>query len=392
LTSVSSASRVAKSPPSENTETTSGTPPSIEVDETAFGDVAPLAESKNPNLEPFCMGILPADPLLLTPIFTNSSALLAKSLSTSALGSQKEISPNTVSNIATEKLEKRLKETASRRVTCPTELEIDEHFFSKKDGFATTLVDLKKNQVFDVVLGRSELSLAGYLKKLKGKENVKLVVMDLSEPYRSIIQKHFPNARIVAARFHVVRVVMQHFSRLWHIISPEIKWRRGLGKLFRMHSWNLNDKQSEKLGDYLQKNEVVGQIYAKRNEISELLTRRNQKGFQIRKNVTELLKMIEELKQSPFPLMKTLATTLESWSAEIGRMWSSSKSNGVTEGFHNKMEVISRRAFGYKNFQNYRNRVLAMSKWNGKQSRRTFSWRKKRHPIEPKETAKQAAA
>ena len=36
------------------------------------------------------------------------------------------------------------------------------------------------------------------------------------------------------------------------------------------------------------------------------------------------------------------------------------KCNGITEGFHTKMEMISRRAFGFKNFENYRLRVKAL--------------------------------
>jgi transposase len=39
-------------------------------------------------------------------------------------------------------------------------------------------------------------------------------------------------------------------------------------------------------------------------------------------------------------------------------MWRFSKTNGITEGFHNKMEMISRRAYGFRNFENYRLRVL----------------------------------
>jgi hypothetical protein len=38
---------------------------------------------------------------------------------------------------------------------------------------------------------------------------------------------------------------------------------------------------------------------------------------------------------------------------------------GITEGFHTKMEMISRRAFGFRNFQNYRLRFLALCGWNG---------------------------
>jgi transposase len=57
--------------------------------------------------------------------------------------------------------------------------------------------------------------------------------------------------------------------------------------------------------------------------------------------------------------MLTLASTLQSWSAEIATMWRFTKNNGITEGFHRKMKLIQRRAYGFKNFANYRLRVLA---------------------------------
>lgn len=76
----------------------------------------------------------------------------------------------------------RVSELSSR--SCPQVLGIDEHFFSRKRGYATTLVDLKNHKVFDVVLGRSEASLRSYLKRLPGKEKVRVIVMDLSETYR----------------------------------------------------------------------------------------------------------------------------------------------------------------------------------------------------------------
>lgn len=53
-------------------------------------------------------------------------------------------------------------------------LGIDAHFFNRKRGYATTLVDLKNHKVFDVVLGRCEASLRGYLKRLPGTNQVRL--------------------------------------------------------------------------------------------------------------------------------------------------------------------------------------------------------------------------
>jgi transposase len=76
----------------------------------------------------------------------------------------------------------------------------------------------------------------------------------------------------------------------------------------------------------------------------------------------KFLALIGQFEQSP---AKALAATLTSWLEPIVRMWRFTKSNGITEGFHTKMEMISRRAFGFRNFENYRMRVLALCGWNG---------------------------
>jgi transposase len=39
-------------------------------------------------------------------------------------------------------------------------------------------------------------------------------------------------------------------------------------------------------------------------------------------------------------------------------MWRFTRSNGIAEGFHNKMETISSQAYGFRNFENYRQRKL----------------------------------
>jgi transposase len=98
---------------------------------------------------------------------------------------------------------------------CPRVIGIDEHFFTRKKGYATAVADLTRNKVFDVVLGRSELSLRPFCKKLVGKDKVRVVVMDLSETYRSLAKKYFTKAMIVADRFHVIRSVNQQFIKTW---------------------------------------------------------------------------------------------------------------------------------------------------------------------------------
>ena len=230
----------------------------------------------------------------------------------------------------------------------------------RRQGYATTLCDLKNHKVYDVVLGRSELSLEAYLQRLQGKSAVQLVAMDLSATYRSIVQKHFPNARIVADRFHVIRLVNQHFLASWRELDPTGSKNRGLLKLMRRHRKNLTPEQAERLSRYLNEHPAIDAIYAFKQELCALLSLKKQTKKQCRSLVPELLHAIKELRTSPLPHLMTLGQTLHSWHAEIATMWRFTRNNGITEGFHNKMELISRQAYGFRNFQNYRMRVKVL--------------------------------
>ena len=44
-----------------------------------------------------------------------------------------------------------------------------------------------------------------------GRQKVKVVCMDLNGSYRNIVQRCFPNAKVVADRFHVIRMINHHF-------------------------------------------------------------------------------------------------------------------------------------------------------------------------------------
>ena len=58
------------------------------------------------------------------------------------------------------------------------------------------------------------------MSRLEGKHLVQLVCMDLATGYRALVRKHFPQAKIVADRFHVVRTVNHHFLACWKQIDP----------------------------------------------------------------------------------------------------------------------------------------------------------------------------
>jgi len=253
-----------------------------------------------------------------------------------------------------------LKVRERQNSACPRVLGIDEHFFTKKQGYATTLCDLGRHRVFDVVLGRSEKALQGYLDGLVEKSNVRVVCMDLSSTYRSIVRKHFPKALIVADRFHVIRLVNQHFLAAWNQLDPKGRMNRGLLSLVRRHDHRLSSDQKARLGEYLQGLPAFQAVYIFKQKLCRLLGIKSRTARQCSRLVPHLLWAIQQLQESGFASLRQLGQTLDSWKDEIARMWRFTRNNGITEGFHTKMEMISRRAFGFRNFENYRLRVKVL--------------------------------
>lgn len=243
---------------------------------------------------------------------------------------------------------------------CPRILGIDEHFFSRRRGYATTFCDLAKHKIFDVALGRSEASLASYLERLPGKDRVRVVCMDLASVYRALVRKYFPQARIVADRFHVIRLINHHFLACWREIDPAGARHRGLLSLMRRHRHNLKEEQRSKLAEYLERFPAMREIYRFKQRLCYLLLKKHR----TRKNCGHLayrwLKALEQLKQAGLTQLVSLGETLTSWSTEIATMWRFTRNNGITEGFHTKMEVLQRQAYGFRNLNNYRLRVRIM--------------------------------
>lgn len=276
----------------------------------------------------------------------------------SRLGRREGIGAATVERYFRHGLQRQFREWHSRR--CPRMLGIDEHFFTRKKGFATTLCDLHHHKVYDVVLGRSELSLEAYFQRLEGKAEVRVVCMDLAANYRALVRLHFPNARIVADRFHVIRIINHHFLNCWRDLDPAGGKNRGLLSLMRRHRHNLRPDQQLRLTAYLEKHPALELIYRFKQRLCYLLLKKRRTRKQCQSLIPRLLRAIYELKQAGLAHLVQLGQTLSSWSQEIAAMWRFTRNNGITEGFHNKMELINRQAYGFRNFENYRLRVKVL--------------------------------
>lgn len=242
---------------------------------------------------------------------------------------------------------------------CPRYLGIDEHTLHKGQRFCTTFCDLKNRRIFDVQPGKSAADLAGFLCKLKGRERVKVVCIDLSSAYRGIIRRYFPNARIVADRFHVVRVVQHHFMQLARQLVAGLKNHRGNLAALRKAPHRLDGRQRLRLDKLFAAHPILKTLHDEMHQLRELMNHKHQTKKKCKEHIRGLLAKIRLLRETQASPLQTLANTLEDWIEPIACMWRFVRNNGITEGFHRKMKLIQRRAYGFRNFENYRLRVIA---------------------------------
>ncbi len=130
----------------------------------------------------------------------------------------------------------------------------------------------------------------------------------------------------------------------------------------RRYRWHLTATQKQTLHRYLAQTPVLQAMYFAKQQLNGFLVLKTLTQRRAKKMLPLFLNLIEQFERS---LARTLAATLRAWLEPIVRMWRFSKTNGIMEGFHTKMEMLSRRAYGFRDFENYRLRVLAQCGWNG---------------------------
>ena len=240
----------------------------------------------------------------------------------------------------------------------PRVLGIDEHKIHKGGKYAITLVDLAHHRVYDVIQTKSKKILENYLRAKKGRMQVQVVCMDLCPMFRSVVTRLLPHARIVTDRFHVIRLINKALHDYIKAVAPEQRWKRGYVHLLSKRRENLTNWQKERLDELLDMDSSFKLAYDFKQRLCSLLNLKSLTRQACRKPLRELTQMLDDLRNTAHLIWRRLADTLSKWFVPIICMWRFTKSNGITEGFHRKMKLIQRRAYGFRNFQNYRLRVL----------------------------------
>lgn len=253
------------------------------------------------------------------------------------------------------RLEEKLK---MRQYPWPSTIGVDEHSFRKnrrlrKTEFASVFIDYPNKRMFEVVEGKTQDELYSGLHHIPGRENVKNAVIDMCDPFKNFIRSHFPNAKIIADKFHVLRLITPALMKKRFEITgtrADAKARR----LLLCSSHKLEHWERKTIWNYLDQYPDMQELYRWKERLHKFYRMRGYNRAQL-----ALKFMCDEMASSLIPEIKTLRRTLLKWREEILNYFRTGLTNGRTEGYNGLAKLVQKRAFGYKSFRNYRLRLLS---------------------------------
>jgi transposase len=250
-----------------------------------------------------------------------------------------------------------LKRRMHNQYAWPKTIGIDEHSFRRTKGyveFATVMVDFKNSRVFELVDGKAEAVVAKAVENIPGRELVQNVVIDMCEAFRNFSKNTFLNAKITVDKFHVLRLISKPFSRCRREKVGHLKSHSYARKLFKAED-GLSHEEKVQIAEMIQLkgNENLKEYY---NFYQSLHRFYKTKGHKNAKKKLE--KIILAASGSKIKPIQTLSLTLTKWKEEILNYFTTKLTNAKTEGYNNLAKLVQRRSFGFKNFENYRLRLL----------------------------------
>src|SRR6266851_5461513 len=207
-------------------------------------------------------------------------------------------------------------------------------------------------------LGRA-IGIDEYARRKGHRYNTVIVDLDKSKPFFAAVKAVFGDKVHVIDRFHVVQQAVSALDAVLRSVQKQLDQAeaKDLKKL---------RKRWLKSADQLNVDELIARYEWRRRfpELREMIdwVQDLRRWFDRKydKPAREaLLKLIERASQSAQEPLQRVAGTLSRWFEPIVRYIRHRYTNGMTEGFNNKIKLIQRMAYGLRNEHNRRKRILA---------------------------------
>lgn len=244
------------------------------------------------------------------------------------------------------------------KAVLPAVLAIDE-FKGNTGGekYQCIITDPENHIVLDILPQRYSHYLVTYFKDLE-RSNVKYFVSDMWKVYSDFATIYFKDATQIVDKYHWIRQVIWAFEA---IRKQEQKKLSKSHRLYFKRSKSLLTKRFEFLSDD-EKRQVNVMLYASPTLSSAHYLKEaflKILDCEDKASAKKLLSgWILDAQNSGIESFVKCASTMINWSVGILNSFDFQYTNGFTEGCNNKIKVLKRNAYGYRNFSRFRNRIL----------------------------------
>jgi transposase len=257
------------------------------------------------------------------------------------------------------------------RLRRPSAIGLDETSFLAANASHPTLlvsgfVDLDRHRLIDVVPGRSAEAVATWLraKPPRWLAGITTAVIDPYSGYALGLADGLPRARLVVDHFHAVRLANQALDEVRRRVQQATLGHRGRKgeplyrirrRLLAAHE-HLDEGAWARVVVLLEEGDPAGEVGAA--YMAKELLREVYATTVVDEARRRLRRFYDHCATSDVVELERLARTIRRWEPQILAWHTTGLTNGPTEAVNLLVKKIKRVGHGFRNFENYRLRLL----------------------------------
>lgn len=256
-----------------------------------------------------------------------------------------------------------LRGMSRREHKIPKRIGIDEKSLARGHRYATIVADLDGLTgpcVLDLAEGRTKEALLRCFGpySLRELERIEVVAMDMSGPYIAVVRRAIGSEKIVFDRFHI----MMHMNNAVDLVRRrENRALRADGDdslVGSKHMWlygreNVPDRYADQFSELRNANLRTARAWAIKEMLRDLWDRRSElaaKRWYARWHAWATRSRLEPVRKVAAMIRRHLPNVLSYFTNAV--------TNAASEAINSTVQMIKKRAFGFRSFSNFRTAVL----------------------------------
>jgi transposase len=252
-------------------------------------------------------------------------------------------------------LKRRLGKRPLRRVRL---IAIDEFAIRKGHHYMTVVLDLETGSILWAKEGKDANAVLPFLRQLKrAGARLEAVALDMWPAYLLAVQTVFPGASIVHDPFHVVALVNRAIDETRRDVcreasKPERKVIKGSRFLLLKANERLGDDARQRLDALTALNQPLYQAYLLKEDLRLFWRQPNSDQASV-----FLAQWIARASSSGLQHFSKLASTVQKHALQLLSWYRHPVSTGPLEGLNNKIKVLKRQAYGFRDLEYFKLRL-----------------------------------